>query len=74
MALQERQAEQDAAAVEERHAAEAEEEEDLSLFEVRRRANIKRNRERMASMGLSPAALPGQPNSLLILQTRYTTK
>ena len=48
------------AAAEQQHAADAEEEEDLSLFEVRRRANIKRNQARMASMGLTNAALPGQ--------------
>lgn len=57
---QEQQAQQGAAAAEQQHAAQAEEEEDLSLFEIRRRANIKRNQERMASMGLTPPPLPGQ--------------
>jgi len=61
--LQEKQAEQQATAAAREEADEQEEEEDLPLFEVQRRANIKRNRQRMASMGLSskkpPASLPG---------------
>ncbi|KAL0032292.1 hypothetical protein WJX79_002892 [Trebouxia sp. C0005] len=59
----EKQAELQAAAAAREEADEQEEEEDLPLFEVQRRANIKRNRLRMASMGLSskklPASLPG---------------
>ncbi|KAL0049698.1 hypothetical protein WJX82_007869 [Trebouxia sp. C0006] len=59
----EKQAEQQATAAAREEADEQEEEEDLPLFEVQRRANIKRNRQRMASMGLSskklPASLPG---------------
>ncbi len=62
--LQEKQAEQQATAAAREEADEQEEEEDLPLFEVQRRANIKRNRQRMASMGLSskklPASLPGE--------------
>ena len=56
---QDRQAQQDVAAAEQQHAAQAEEEQDLSVFEIRRRANIRRNQERMASMGLTPPLLPG---------------
>jgi len=62
--LQEKQAEQQATAAAREETDEQEEEEDLPLFEVQRRANIKRNRQRMASMGLSskklPASLPGE--------------
>ena len=57
---QEKQAQQDVAAAEQQHAAQAEEEEDLSVFEIRRRANIRRNQERMASMGLTLPPLSGQ--------------
>jgi len=61
--LQEKQAELQTTAAAREEADEQEEEEDLPLFEVQRRANIKRNRQRMASMGLSskklPASLPG---------------
>lgn len=56
---QEKQAQQEVAAAEQQRAAQAEEEEDLSVFEIRRRANIRRNQERMASMGLTPPPLPG---------------
>ncbi|DBA96588.1 TPA: hypothetical protein ACH3X1_015451 [Trebouxia sp. C0004] len=59
----EKQAERQATAAAREEADEQEEEEDLPLFEIQRRANIKRNRQRMASMGLSskklPASLPG---------------
>ncbi len=69
--MQEKQAEQQATAAAREEADEQEEEEDLPLFEVQRRANIKRNRQRMASMGLSsktlPASLPGLPFLHLVL-------
>lgn len=56
---QEKQAQQHVAAAEQQHAVHAEEEEAMSVFEMRRRANIRRNQERMASMGLTPPPLPG---------------
>ena len=65
---QEKQAQQDVAAAEQQHAAQAEEEEDLSVFEIRRRANIRRNQERMASMGLTPPPPSGQ---LIYISTCY---
>jgi len=61
---QERQAEHEAGAAAQQQAAEEEDQEDMSLFEIQRRANIKRNQQRMASMGLPTKAaslpLPGQ--------------
>ena len=54
---QEQQAEQGAKVMAQEQAAEQEEEEDLPLFEIQRRANIKRNRQRMANMGLSSKLL-----------------
>lgn len=59
--LQDKQAEQGAAVAAQEQAAEQEEEEDLPLFEVQRRANIKRNRQRMANMGLSSKSLEMSP-------------
>ena len=59
--LQDKQAEQGANVAAQEQAAEQEEEEDLSLFEIQRRANIKRNRQRMATMGLSSKSLEVSP-------------
>ena len=79
--VQEKQAEHETAAAAQQQAAE-EEDEDISILEVQRRANIKRNQQRMASMGLStkslslpmpgrqslppPSSPPPSPSSLLL--------
>ena len=56
-AAQVKQAEHEAHAAAQQQATQ-EVEEDLSLFEIQRRCNIKRNQQRMASMGLVAKPLP----------------